>query len=734
MNGVLSYKDWLTSASGNSKLADPYQSYLAYVNDWYEASYNGKGTDELTADEYRSFLLTLKNVSTDPEILTYVNNLDYTDLDQVQTAIPYFAKNLRLIANRISKNREDAKTTNDVYDYANSNKGLELEVYKSVLSLYASTNSVSGDEFLDAVKATSISIEELFDDDEYLDKDPSLLATDYFTTTDTATLLELDNTYLNWAIQSGFNDLYSNNDSFNPETSATLPLSGYLDYELSGTSVDYYKGNLSDALMGEAHYSLSGTDFAESVVDYSSASVPWNNLSNRYFPTIATIPLADSVYNVEDVGGFFIPSKLGMPVALGRNKFFNITGISLSGNKLDHFPDGSTYTDGYTFTKTFQDSLKPFNSYLNWIDIKQVRGQSKGILAEDGRHQGMIPYQTSYESTHVPYLGMDRVGDKTDPWYLSEDKVWENTSDFPPDFRKIYNVADWYSSTTIDISGYLDQWGIDIYGNNYALYKNTNSDNIYARMQNATGKLYIRSVDGTIAKYTEYFDSSLSGDSLSAFEFDSLKSVDVYNDLIVMEDINYQVTIQKIQLDGTYSIDPNSTISTVNNETAGEYRALGHYFDDRDQSLYLGRYAVSMAGVLDFIIYRYKDNKLVSVYDTTEDASVEMTALKSNYPFTNITEFPSMCISTLDNKLYVTYIAHISGGAKYFVSIPLFMNGNFEIDEITVVSPETPTSPTYTIRSTESIKLLNTTISENNLILLLEGQWTDGKYLQVIPL
>lgn len=722
-NTVLSYKDWLKETKDSSSLPNPYQDYLAYVASWYEESFGGKTTDELTEDEYREFLLTLKSVSTDPDVLTFIDKLDYGNDDELKTAIPYFAKNLRDIAKYISVRRDDAKYATIDYSFLGSNAGLEMEIYRLILEAYVANSDLSPEDLLDVVEATSIEIEELYDDNEYMDKSPNKTADDYFdmeVNEEFYTAYKPD--YLRWVVESGFNNLYSNSDLFNPALTGELPLSAYIDYDVNSEQTSHFKGNLPTNIMGEEHYYLSGDEFPETMGVYAPAAKPWDNLSNRYFPSIASLPLIDETYSKYESGGFMIPSKLGMVTALGQNKFYKVPALKFGGDKIN-FPLPSMYSNGYSFSREYQDSPIVYDSYLNWIDIKQVSGRGKGILASDGTYQEMTPYQTSQETSMVPFLGMNQIGDKTDPWYLTEDKTWEDDVNFPPDFRKIYDIDAWYS-TNVAITGVEDYWAIDMFGNNYGLYKEIDVLGLADRRVDGTGKLYVRGADGGTSTYEDFYSESLSG-SLDNFGIDSLRSMEAYYDMIVMEDSTGQVMAQRIVMEGGQYLAPSDEVDSL---SGGE--PFDHYFDDRTNTLYVGRYEI-VDNFVEIVIHKFVDGRFIEAYNTSTDTSDEIKSLRETYTFTEITQFPSITISPIDDKMFLTYV----GGSDpvYIVAIPLTITSGLKVDEIIVVNPVIGGTSVEDY-ATESRILIKTMISKDKMTLMLEGETTGNLYLQVIPI
>ena len=740
-NTILSYKDWARENAESANALDPYNAYLEYVRTWYEGTFNGRSTADLTADEYRKFLLTLRSVSSDNNIAGFLNNLDHTNLDELEAGIPYFAKKLKNIAKYISEKRDDAKYANIDYSFIDSNIGIETEVYRLLLELFIGSSTLSDDDLDDSINNVAIEVVELYDDNAYLDKSPNKSASDYFDIEDNSAYYgKCEPEFMSWAIESGFNELYSNNDTLNPPISGDNPLSAYIGYNPTTEGTKHFQGQLSNKYMGEKHYYLSGDDGepTSSMGVYSTADTPWNNLSNRYFPTIAVIPLVDLLYSKYDKGGFMIPSKIGMPMALGLNKFYSPSAIDIVGDKMD-FPDPSLYSNGYSFTNEYQDSPIVYHSYLNWIDTRANSGRGRGILANKGQYQEMSPYQTYVETTSISNLGIYNINDKSDPWYLSKDNIWEDDATYPPDFRNIYDIDKWYN-TLLSLSGEEYNWGVDIFGNNYGLYKNIPTlFGMFLSKYFTHGGLFIRSVDGALSTYSDYFKDSI-GTSLDGIFIEELRTMNVYNDIVVLEDKDGTVAIQKIFIDddGKYAVDVRNSINTsIIEASLSDYESFEHYYDDRTNELYVIRYDKVPTGIIEFIIYKYSDGRLIGVYDTITDTSNEITAFRSTVSFTDLEPTSSsIVIDPLANKLYLTYIHKntypYTNLDEYIIVHSFTLGSKFEIDEIIVVAPSPNVVVSAAARS--PLHLVGTSISNNNLTLSLEKFPQSNKYLEVIEL
>ena len=746
---ILLYKDWVNTTEGvQTNEQDSYAAYLEYVHAWYDTTFEGKSTKELSSDEYATFLSTLKIVSNDSDVNSFIDNLNYENENEIEIAIPILSKTLRDTARYISRKRDESKYTADDYKYINSNLGLSSSIYRAILEQLISSDELTVDEFINFIEGMTVNIEELYDDNQYHDKIPNKPASEYFNIAQNSTYYGNCGTeYMDWAIGSGFNDLHSNNDSINPPVSGVLPLSGYLNYTPDSEQVTHYQGNLSVHTTGEEHYFISA-DEKLSLESYSSVVNPWNNLSNRYYPTIAVLPLVDSLYSKAKIGSYMVPSKLGMPVAIGRNKFHNPTEEMIDSDNFGKLnsPNLDLYSNGYSFTNNYQNGFNNHNSYLNWIDIRQSSGAGRGILANSKKYQEMVPYQTTSEGGGHSNLGISQIHDSGDPWYLTEDKVWEDMEEYPPDFRNIYDSDKWYAENVRVLDGVEDQWCIDMYGNNYALYKTPDgnesdfNNSFIERERNTTGVLYVRSNSGLIVRYSEFFKDSLDGDSaFISLRNDNLKSFNVYNNIVVMVDDNDNFLIQTIDFeDGVYKIAAGLTKSSFDIDqgaTSHNYSHLDYCFDNRDNSLYIGRHErIGWSGSYrySFTIYKYNDGILSSIYDLDDDNSNDVLRLNANYDIRGIIDFSKIKIDPDSNTLYVAYRA-VSIDVPVILIFPMSLSGSHKLGEIIIVEPTITEYDDTDPLVIEDLCLIDIMIGEN-IIIILEGSDTRSKYLEVIPL
>ena len=97
-------------------------------------------------------------------------------------------------------------------------------------------------------------------------------------------------------------------------TSASLS-STYTTIEQTNTQLV----TLTQKYLGNSEYVLSGTNTGY-IGAQSDPLAPFTNLSNRYYPTVATLPQSgDNIKTRAELGGYFTPNNLGASVYLTKN-------------------------------------------------------------------------------------------------------------------------------------------------------------------------------------------------------------------------------------------------------------------------------------------------------------------------------------------------------------------------------------------------------------------------------
>lgn len=254
----------------------------------------------------------------------------------------------------------------------------------------------------------------------------------------------------------------------------------------------------------------------------SSPLQPWDNLTNRYFPSYAIFPAFDKLYSVSDKGGYFTPNNLGISTYL--NKDFTSL-LSVSSNVLSsYFEDGTKRAGGRSFTK--QDQPTPYTIVEDnntWLKEPVTSGPIAGNLKKQvtKKYQKFIPYQSTYETNPNVQLGLVLPTSRQTPWGGKEDLVWTDEANKPQNFSGVVNVSAWSDTQILKQTGkILDNWVTDIFGNQYGLYKDIRGMSPYER-RFVPGEIWVR-------KNTKFV--SPAKDALSAV-FDTYATLNLYNEL-----------------------------------------------------------------------------------------------------------------------------------------------------------------------------------------------------------
>jgi hypothetical protein len=257
-----------------------------------------------------------------------------------------------------------------------------------------------------------------------------------------------------------------------------------------------------------------------------SPLAPYAHLSNRHYPTYASVPSMDNLYSTKDSGGYFIPRMLGVSTAVSKN-LVNEVNTSKISNAINQRGSTAIYRnlDVYTSDRglTNTDQFSPISAISvdsSWMKASITEGKKAGLIVGTRQHQEFIPYQTKYETQGSNDNGVYRQGaDAYDPWFKDTDSLWENPIDWPANWRKQYDIQGWYDQQD---KGSLQvyQWKTDIFGNQYALLKDAfMGSSIYDKKHNINGSLWTRNtrniIQPAMVSMKEVFKDVLTLDSIS---------------------------------------------------------------------------------------------------------------------------------------------------------------------------------------------------------------------------
>lgn len=243
-------------------------------------------------------------------------------------------------------------------------------------------------------------------------------------------------------------------------------------------------------------------------------NAPYAHLSNRHYPTYASVPSVGDLYSTKDSGGYFIPRLLGVSTAVSKNRENVLDTTKINNDQTKRgitaiYRDLNTYASDRGLSNNDQiEPVSKLSTDSSWMKASTIEGKKAGMIVHAKPHQEFMPYQSKYECVGLNDSGIFRQDkDVFDPWFGDLDITWENETDWPSNQRKQYDIKGWYESQDRG-NQQVYQWKTDIFGNQYAVLKsNLDSFSIYDKKHTCGGTIWTRNAYNAI----EPADISLSG-------------------------------------------------------------------------------------------------------------------------------------------------------------------------------------------------------------------------------
>jgi hypothetical protein len=206
---------------------------------------------------------------------------------------------------------------------------------------------------------------------------------------------------------------------------------------------------------------------------------PYANLDNVHFPTIASVALPSLAVSDKQTGEYLLPENLGVSYYRGRGYTIQVSGDTLT--FIDSISAERMFLDINKYgprnrglTKKDQNSPVQITSIDNrWMYQSYSNSTAAGTIIDTLNNQKFTPYQSKYEITQKNDLGLCRQGDDFSFWNPVYPSVWDQSSKYPVTFRQEL-LASSYQARKDQLlvnKGVMTDWKIDIFGNNYGLFK-----------------------------------------------------------------------------------------------------------------------------------------------------------------------------------------------------------------------------------------------------------------------
>ena len=320
--------------------------------------------------------------------------------------------------------------------------------------------------------------------------------------------------------------------------------------------INYYsQNNLTWSQVLSTEYTGSNMVVTSSVD--STPVAPWANLVNRHYPTIATVQDTSNIIPAQNIG-LFKPSNLGFSIFLTKSH----TPVITSTNDLvGTYRDITSYETDYGFTLDENNSLVNHREYdAQWMKYGLTTIQRAGEINDPRRYLKFTPYMTTSE---IKISNNSTVNFELDPWNGPTDSKWAS-DEHPVDYRGVEPIETWYSTNKPPV-GVIYQYGDDVYGNKYYLYKDITTEDLYEQ-KFIDGQLWVKTIDGrfgpAVELMSEVYDNYKGRPYYTELIYNRIKNIYCFADIMVfvLED---QILFERIQ----YNYNSNTIFSIVDDST-----------------------------------------------------------------------------------------------------------------------------------------------------------------------
>ena len=403
---------------------------------------------------------------------------------------------------------------------------------------------------------------------------------------------------------------------------------------LNGYPVEIYYNALSTftwSISTQNIDSVSTFDVEEPLL--YKAQAPWANLGNRFYSTVATVPVLERIFSETDVGGYFLPINLGASMYINRDfeAFVNDTSTNKGSTE-----DTNIHIGGVGRSKEIQNTSFDHYEQNQWLkEPATSEAKAGGIKAELTKTlQTFVPYEGSSEETP---LNLINTRTRMSPWNDGfSGTEWEDSYE-PTAFTGVRNLSAWVKKQILRTDNLtIDNWTTDIYGNQYGVFKPLEGVSVTKR-RTVPGELWVNKNDQTVAPASEalsYVHERLRLTSVhGALSANQIHSVDCFLDTLMIETSS---TFVLCKLDYDY----DKAIIKAN-------------FDDIVVIENLDNYQTTSPAYLPIVIDSYKRFEATWFFPVEKNLTVLFTELSGS------SFVPKLYKFNLNTKLYTNEISEI---------------------------------------------------------------------------
>lgn len=472
-----SFSTWLNSFKQFNESPEVYiDLYRKYLSKWYVVKNNIVLTNaQLIILSYISIFYDLQLTYFTSDERRFLTTLDYNKRQDIDIAIPFFARKLKSICKNLVDLRESIKSQPVKLNLGGTRDTLAKLIYDSIYASFKDTDLQPlfyKDDIseLTIINNTRVLIEELYDDTDYyvLSGYNEIIPIEYqlFLNFSDAILAQLS------AVEFIVPEL-SEYLTFTPQLEST-DLQYLYDKDFINTINNGLSANLNLNNLAELTKKFAGSDFyylstnsqteVVSGILFTTTSNSANdqNIYNLKFALKQLV--GDNLYTAKDVGGFYLPDRIGILYYNPIKSSFTINSEQLQPNTVTIFPNPSVYPYDANGVLSFVYNTTVFK---HTISDQYIFGDIK----DDRNLPDFKGYQSYNQSINDYFSNISKPTDSVGFFKNNKDNIWLNPDVYPINNTAVFPVSSRQNKLLVNNDLDIIKFRTDVYGNSYGLLK-----------------------------------------------------------------------------------------------------------------------------------------------------------------------------------------------------------------------------------------------------------------------
>jgi len=455
-----SYTSWLEQVGmGLSSDRDYTTEYNKYIKSWNQFKELSRKQSDISG-RYKQLLKNIALNYTTPEEKRFLSNIDYDKPWHVSAATSFFSKKIKEIALYYSDARQQIRQSSIRNMSSGSVKSIEQYTYNEI------SNAISERELLGGVlmsdeskynRKNVVNIVEKFEIEDDVKYSTQInFDKDLFIDIQQSIKNLLQECLPVLQIADGLSFSVSEEVSVTDENISLLGFENFIDYEKDADK-------LSILTLKEYVPKLVGTDMSilsgGTLETLFEGEMKHRNILDRKLPGITTTTNSPK-RTKNQLGDLYVPQNMGVL------SYYSHAPI------IDQPKTTSEPVVTFDLNRYGQGDLVTYFEDVSWVKADASNDGVAGDIIDAVGMPRFYSYRSAEDTQNQPTAGMSRHDDPVGFFEGDGNEDWANPDVFPPEAVNIYQINE--RQTTLLVGDEeMTEWGTDIFGNEYGLYKRT---------------------------------------------------------------------------------------------------------------------------------------------------------------------------------------------------------------------------------------------------------------------